>query len=63
MRWNPSGRVCGRKRRMNSSALKVMLVLGLVVMAIVLPTEADVSLVQAHEAAVGNSDAMGVAAQ
>ncbi|ESY64380.1 hypothetical protein X743_31420 [Mesorhizobium sp. LNHC252B00] len=31
--------------------------------AIVLPAEADLSLVQAHEAAVGDGDAMGVAAQ
>ncbi|BCH12571.1 hypothetical protein MesoLj131c_68290 (plasmid) [Mesorhizobium sp. 131-3-5] len=37
--------------------------LGLVVVAIVLPAEADLSVVQAHEAAVGDGDAMGVAAQ
>lgn len=43
---------------MNSSALE--LVLGPVVVAIVLPAEADLSLVQA---AVGDGDAMGVAAQ
>ena len=35
--------------------------LGLFVVAIILPAEADLSLVQAHEAAVGDGDAMGVA--
>ena len=37
--------------------------LGLVVVAIVLPAEADLSLVQTHEAAVGDGDAMDVAAE
>ena len=37
--------------------------LGLVVVAIVLPPEADLSLVQAHKTAVGDGDAMGIAAK
>src|SRR5215217_8787298 len=60
MRWKPSGRVCRRKRRMNSSAASVIT---LAVGSVVLPGEADLAVGERAQSAVGDSDAMGVAAE
>src|SRR5438270_7232278 len=62
MRWKPSGRTWSRKRRMNSSAPRVITFL-LVVVAIILPAEADPALGKTDQAAVGDGDAMGIAAE
>jgi len=62
MRWKPSGKAWSRKRRMNSSGFRLMVFYGAVV-AIVLPGEPDIFVVAGLDAAVGDGDAMGVAAE
>ena len=62
MRWKPSGRVCSRKRRMNSSASSVM-TFDLAAVAIILPAEGDLAVGHADQTGVGDGDAMGVAAE
>ena len=58
---SPSGRTCSRKRRMNSSASSVI-ALDLSSGAIILPAEAD-AVVAVEKPAIGDGDAMGVAAE
>ena len=62
MRWKPSGKAWSRKRRMNSSGFETHGLYGAVV-AIVLPGEPDMVVVAGLDAAVGDGDAMGVAAE
>src|SRR5262249_58701342 len=60
MRWKHSGRACSRKRRMNSSASSVIT---LVVRSIVFPGKANLPVGEREQPAVGDGDAMGIAAE
>ena len=61
MRWKPSGRVCRRKRRMNSSG--ELHDLAGAVLAIIFPGESDVIVFDGGQAAVGDVDAVCIATE
>ncbi len=66
MRWKPSGKVCGQSMKEKATDELVRLqahdLLG-AVLTVILPAESDVIVVESFEAAVGDGDAMGVAAE
>src|SRR2546426_11361851 len=61
MRWKPSGSTWSRNRRMNSSAARVMVFVPVVV-AVVLPAERHVAVVDGKEPMIRDRDPVGVPA-
>ena len=62
MRTNPLGRICSRKRRMNSTASSVM-TLRLVAVRIVLPLESHAAAFHRQQPPIGDGNPMRVAGQ